>query len=427
MFKRHDKIKSALTEKPKNDYLPVRLSEDLLNQDKRKPVLLAIKAFFPENEARYNSLVYELLDNLCQYCQLLPDSHNRHYLMLGGFLDYGLMKTEIALGLFQQYIVPDENDLLTEEQQLWRYVLLSAALLQGIGKFYTEFRVDCFNQDLQWMKTRNPLSENIHAGQTRFYTYTQTSTDEPVLNSALNPMIAKFIMPKKGMDWISANPKAFAVWILLLQEEHYRSGTLGFILDRARAELIQSLHKQNPHLVEKAKWMEAYAETYTQQEYEMGVDFLQWLQQSLQSGQLILDKTFLVLAKGGLLLKTEAFREFIKNNPKYKAASPLAIQKGFLALQLHENTPEGNPLSRHEATQSQKTQEGIFISRLDLVLPSTLQLFDFNLGTIVMLSALDILAKIHSALMQFLSPTGLWEENKNPPPAAEKGFGIRGG
>lgn len=131
-----------------------------LSEDKRQVLLKKMRMLSGLETARYDSLCSTLINNLVHYCQNLPETANSYYSQQGGLVDHALNRTEAALSLFQEFMVQDQPDL-SEEQKLWQYALFSAAILQGIGKLFVDYRVSFYDANGQFLKEWNPLLENM--------------------------------------------------------------------------------------------------------------------------------------------------------------------------------------------------------------------------------------------------------------------------
>jgi integrating conjugative element relaxase (TIGR03760 family) len=426
LFNRHEKKKGAPS-KPVKDLIRITPSELILEEERRKHLLLKIEASSTLDQDQFNKLSRNLVHNLTDYCQLLPETANRHYSQAGGFIDYALNRTEAALSLFKEYLILDASGLASEEQKLWQYALFSAALLQGIGKFYTDLQVVFFDSQGGALKTRDALSENLYTPAARvsssdpvnnpafYYAYSFSTASSDKFRQRLNSIIARFIMPASGFDWIASNPKVLETWLALLNEDLYRAGTLGFILDRSKTLALQRHYSGLPRIpldrqLPYGAFQQVLPESNSEMEYRTGIEFIQWLAKALDKGEMILDNLPLLAASGGLiLLNTEIFKQFMKNNPHYKSLP--AVQNGFLALGLHRLGLGGELVSRYEHTGTHKIQAGILFDP-SLALPGEFLIHDYKTGKNNQMSAMKFTAQLHGKELKCLNPDGVWEAHK---------------
>ncbi|EEZ96553.1 conserved hypothetical protein [Legionella longbeachae D-4968] len=209
-----------------------------LSEERRQILLEKMRVFSGLETSRYDSLCGTLVDNLVQYCQNLPETTHSYYSQPGGLVDHALNRTEAALGLFQEFMLLDQPAAMSEEQKLWQYALYSAALLQGIGKLYADYRIGLYDTNGQFLKEWNPLLENLTStGVYYFYEFQKES--EVDLRRRLNLLMARTLMPVSGFNWIASTPEVLAVWLALLNEDERSAGTLGAILIHAEAIAIQ--------------------------------------------------------------------------------------------------------------------------------------------------------------------------------------------
>ncbi len=161
MFHRQRKSSLSAQSKSLKDLIRMVTAEQFLSEEKRQVLLQKMRAFSGLEASRYESLCSVLVENLVNYCQNLPETANSYYSQPGGLVDHALNRTEAALSLFKEFTVQEQPDLLSEEQKLWQYALYSAAILQGLGKLFDEFRINLFDSNGQLLKQWNPLLESL--------------------------------------------------------------------------------------------------------------------------------------------------------------------------------------------------------------------------------------------------------------------------
>ena len=121
MFHRSGKsIKSTQT-KPLKDLTRILPAAQLFGDEKRQVLLKKIMELSGLEPTRYDSIGLNLIHNLGNYYQNLPETANGYYAAAGGLLDHALNRTEAALGLLRQLIIKEEQEDYSEEQKLWLY------------------------------------------------------------------------------------------------------------------------------------------------------------------------------------------------------------------------------------------------------------------------------------------------------------------
>lgn len=371
-------------------------ASQFLAEEKRKDLLLKIKELSGLESSRYESLCAVLIETFVNYAQSLPESANSYYSQSGGVVDHALNRTEAALSLFQEFMVQDQPDLLSEEQKLWQYALYSAAILQGIGKLYVDYQVNLFDINGQLLTLWNPLLNSlIHTGS--YYAFEFQKESDVEFRRRINLLIARHIMPNSGFEWIASNPQVLTVWLALLNEDQRSAGTLGAILIRADAIAIQRYLNEylarigiNPTgpLGRAGTFSGGVPESIADKEKLIGAEFILWLTKSLDSGRLMINKAPLFMVPGGLLMTQEMFALFLREHPEYKNWQ--AVQRGLLSWGLHARGADGNVISRFEQTQNQQMHNGIVFSGFAAALPGMVEVYHLSSGRVESMSATEL-------------------------------------
>lgn len=394
MFHRQKSKALSTTGKPLKDLLRHLSAQDFLSKEKRQALLQKIQENMALEASRYESLCFTLIENLVHYCQSLPETTNSYYAQEGGLVDHALNRTEAALSLFAQFVI--EEDSLTEEQLQWQYALFSAAILQGIGKLFVDYRVDLFDIHGKLLKTWNPLLGNMmNSGS--YYDYEFQKESDIEFRRRLNLLMARALMPASGFAWIASNPQVLAVWLALLNEDQRAAGTLGAILIRADALAI---HRYFMGLLDRNSSLRGGRfgrtgtfsgsvppESLLEKEQLIGVEFIQWLHHALESGAIVINRAPLFMVPEGFLMCQEIFELFSRDHPDRKWQ---AVQNGVLSLGIHFKNADGSFISRFEQSNKQQMYSGIVISERALALPESVRIMQLNTGKEYGLPALEV-------------------------------------
>ncbi|ARB92636.1 conjugal transfer nickase/helicase domain-containing protein [Legionella longbeachae] len=400
-----------------------------LSEERRQILLEKMRVFSGLETSRYDSLCGTLVDNLVQYCQNLPETTHSYYSQPGGLVDHALNRTEAALGLFQEFMLLDQPAAMSEEQKLWQYALYSAALLQGIGKLYADYRIGLYDTNGQFLKEWNPLLENLTStGVYYFYEFQKES--EVDLRRRLNLLMARTLMPVSGFNWIASTPEVLAVWLALLNEDERSAGTLGAILIHAEAIAIQryllefmgrTVSAQGGGRYRAATFSGGQPESILEKEQAIGMEFIKWMIKSLDEGRIMINKAPLFMVPGGMLMCPEIYQLFVREHPEYKNWQ--AAKNGFLALALHSRAADGSVISRYDLKG--KIESGIIFSKYALALPASVKVQNMNTGKVESMSATELIHKAqfnsqftqqNSGLvtsLQKLNATGKWQAVEN--------------
>lgn len=429
LFQRSRKGNLSAQGKTLKDLTRIMDAQLLLSEEKRLVLLDKIKTLTHLEASRYDSLCSVLIENLVDYCQYLPETANNYYSQAGGLVDYALNRTEAALTLFQEFMVLDQPELLSEEQKLWQYALYSAAILQGIGKIYVEYRVNFYDINGQFLKEWNPLLESMAHNTGLYYSYEFHKEPEVEFRRRINLLLARALMPSSGFSWIASNPEVLAVWLALLNEDEGSAGTLGAILIHADAIAIQRYMLDfmvkggtgfSGGRYRASTFSGGVPETLLEKEQAIGMEFIQWLRKSLHEGLIMINKAPLLMVPGGMLMCAEIFQLFVREHPEYK--NWLAIKQGFLALGLHSQGANGEVMQRFEQLKNQQIHTGIIFSKYALALPATVSVHQINTGKVHAMSATELIHKaqfnnlllqqhkaVVSSSLQKLNATGKWQ------------------
>lgn len=405
----HRQKKSSLFEKGKNlkNLQHQITATQFLAEEKRSDLIHKMRELTHLEAPRYESLCTVLIENLINYCQNLPATNNSYFSQPGGLVDYALQRTEAALSLFKEFLVLDQPEVLSEEQKLWQYALYSAAILQGIGALFVDFRVNLLDSEHQLLEPWNPLIEPLnHRGN--YYHYEFKAEPETAFRRRLNLLLAKALMPDSGFAWISSHPQILAVWLALLNEDEGSAGTLGAILIRADALAIQRYLLE--YLIKNkigrsaafgrvGTFSDVLPESVPEKERMMGVEFIHWMINALDKGLIMINKAPLFMVPAGLVMCQEMFQLFVREHPEYK--NWLAVQKGFLSLGLHQVNRDGSTSSRFEQNQTHQMLNGIVFSKYAVALPEALEVMQPT-GKTETISTLELInrSQVPSSLTQ---------------------------
>jgi integrating conjugative element relaxase (TIGR03760 family) len=439
LFHRQRKSTLAAHSKSLKDLTSMVSPTQFLADNKRQALLQKINGYSGLESSRYDSLCITLIDNLINYCQNLPESANSYYAQAGGLVEHALNRTEAALGLFQEFMIQDQAGVFSEEQKLWQYALFSAAILQGIGKLYMDYRVNLFDVNGQLLKQWNPLLESLgNIGS--YYDYEFKKEGDIEFRRRLNLLMAKALMPVSGFTWIASNPQVLEIWLALLNEDQRSAGTLGAILIRADSIAIQRylaeflLRAQSGRsgpFGRAGTFSGGVPESVSDKEQALGIEFIHWVMKSIENGLIMINKAPLMMVPGGFLMCAEMFQLFVREHPEYKNWQ--AVQKAMLSLGLHRLAADGSLTSRFEQTQNQQMHSGVLLADYAVALPEVVTVHNLNTGKTQRMSATEFIHSAqenshfmqHSTLMvepmQKLSATGQWQNVEYDAPTTSHG------
>lgn len=385
----------------------------LLATDKRQTLVEHIRVSSGLASSLFDTLCLSLIYKSLDYYQSLPETSTNYYSAPGGLFTHALNRTEAAMQIFRQHLVPPDSSV-SKEQQCWLYALFSASLLQGIGKLQLDYEIHLFDKKRQPIEPWNPLLSALSAVE-GFYHHEFRAPGDDSLRRHLNLILAYQLMPKEGFAWIASNPEVLATWLSLLHEDLSAAGILGAILERADAiaiqrDLMESLALHEPLAPKRANrvgtFIDPKPDARVKTDELIGAEFIKWLNQSLENKTLTLNKVpQLVLTPTGLAVYPELFHLFMREHPLYKNWQ--AIQKGVLSLRLH-----ADPIHQKQA------MDGLLLTKYSVALPERMSVYDAGSGKTTVMTAVDVILKQlqqHSTARVTLKPGSVAENTIQPP------------
>lgn len=426
MFTRDTKKSKDVAFKSLKDLIHVESLELLLKNEKRQKLLSSIKNTIGLNESSFNNLALPLVHSLIKYCQSLPET-SKYYAHLGGLVDYALNRAEASLHLVRHILVLDEDEKPTKEQEIWLYTLFSAAMLLGIGKLYTDYRVDMFDANGQYVKCWQPLLEDLSTVGD-YYSFDLLRGDEIPFRNNITLLLARQIMPSAGFSWISSEPKVFAVWLALFQGDRDGAGVLSAILDRANDVIIQreiseylAKHTNEGRAHRLSTFIDTKPDSTMNIEKIISAEFITWLTQGLESGKILINKVPMLMEvmPTGIVISPQLFDMFVQEHRKFK--NKVAVQKAFLSWNEHlltDSTKESIRLGKEE----KQNDNSITINTS--VLPDKVYIYNSKTDKIAKISSLDLIHNLqgysaHNAedlkvTLNHLSQKGTWVTPEEP-------------
>lgn len=446
MFHRQGKLSPTNKAKSLKNLTKILPPLQLLADAKRKELLEQMQGLSALDPSRYESHCQVLINNLVNYYQSLPETSHNFYSQPGGLMDHALNRTEAALSLFRQFVILDEQGEFSEQQALWQYALYSASLLKGIGKLYTDYRVELYDAKGQVLKPWNPLLEHL-AEIGKYYDYSFDKEGDKEFRRRLNIVIARAVMPAHGFSWLASEPEILAIWLALINEDERSAGTLGALLIRANAIALQRYMDQfmvkghagrgGGRFGRIGAFSDTTPESLVDKEQMLAVEFIQWLSKMLGEGLIQINQSPLFMVPGGMLMSADLFKWFIREHPEYKNWQ--MVQNALLSLGLHDVGRDGEVMTRFEQANTQKIHTGVVLNEYALLLPNEVKVHQMSTGKVTTQSAIDV---IHSAesgnqflrsqaapaqsAVQSLNASGQWQQPESGQPSAQPGAKGRG-
>lgn len=395
LFSKERNVINPSSIKPLNKLIASVSSENAVDQKRHHELLERIQDSFGIDNKAFHHMVIPLVHKVAKYCQKLPES-SMYYAQLGGLFDLALNRTEAAMALMRQILVLDKDEKPSEEQRLWQYCLFSAAMLQGLGKLYTDYVVDVYDRHGYFIKRWQPLLESI-VTVGKFYEYELLRGDDIDLRNSITPIIARRIMPKTVFERIMSNKEVFATWLALLREDKDSVlGPLAAILERANAIAIQrdvnNYMLRHSHGEGQGKRSMSFVDNTIDRpdrEKLIGAEFINWIKDGLEKGKIILNKEplWVEIREASVVLSSELLDVYMQEHKKLK--NRVALQKAFFSWNLHLLTDAAKD------SLSQKSENSLTkIEVSTAILPNNVLVYNAKTDKITKVSSLELINNI---------------------------------
>lgn len=385
--------------------LPVRPASALLGEHGASLTRICALTGVPEKHWR---LLYEaLFGAYAEYVQQIPAGSSVTDAGSGTILRQALETVERSLKVRRGYLLPPgkEPEAVAEEQDVWTYAVVIAALLNGTGEALLECRVTLHDRAGRaiggWVPWIGPMSQS---GSAFYHVELRQDGATGLAQSAL-PLLIPHIVPRHGLRWLAVHEDALDSCLRSIAGLGSRASVIRDIVSRAsplagrtaNSEESGSLSEDEGRrdssgtasVGESARQRlltptsaprtavsehdgtnsdDAASDSKTAQPAvassngdaaDPGEAFLAWLTHGITSGVLSVNapKGHLHVVDAGLLLASPAvFRAFAGDNWR-------EVQKRFLKRRMTEKTPNGENIFHYRPLdgRGRETIKGLLI------------------------------------------------------------------
>lgn len=207
---------------------PIHEADILLGHDKRQQLLTEIKTLLNAPDDVFEEYCLPLIHGVAELLQELPSVTESRFDYPGGRLDFALERCSATLRVFEDYLKESNvADYVLAQPAVWRYTLLSLALLQHIGMLISHYEFLLFSDEQESIGMFSPFSGSMSAYGTFYQANYNRHGDNQERNTA-TLLLARQLMPDVGLNWINQFHEAFHFWALTLvgerMEQDGRSG-----------------------------------------------------------------------------------------------------------------------------------------------------------------------------------------------------------
>ena len=272
--------------RPFSGFYPVLSASELL--EPHRELVDKIRQYFGVPESVWASTHEQLLHNFARRVQLLPASEAHHHTEPGGLLRHALETVNRAMKIRRGYMLPNgaSSECISEQQEIWNFAVLCAALLHGIGKPITAVRISLRDREGRALHC-SLACDDLPAGGSYRPEFCRGQQEQH--HQSIPLLIAGQIIPKSALQWLSQYPEVFNLWLLTLSGRYTEAGMLGEIITRADQyatpkPLPQNVGNQRLHSEAESESHpsdQPVATSRRAKEKQAGQDFLQWMHQQI--------------------------------------------------------------------------------------------------------------------------------------------------
>ena len=330
-------------------FYPVLGASELL--EPHRELVDKIRQYCGVPETVWASTHEQLLHNFARRVQLLPASEAHHHTEPGGLLRHALETVNRAMKIRRGYMLPNgaSSECISEQQEVWNFAVLCAALLHDIGKPITAVRISLRDREGRALHC-SLACDDLPAGASYRPEFSREQQDQQ--HQSIPLLIAGQIIPKTALQWLSQYPDAFNLWLLTLSGRHTEAGMLGEIITRADQyatpkPLSQNNKDQQLHAEEESGSHpsdQPAATSRRAKEKQAGQEFLQWLRQQIVDDKIGIntDNAQLHRVEEGLLMVSPAiFRRYLRSVDHLELEE---LQRGFQSLGVHRMMASNQPI-----------------------------------------------------------------------------------
>lgn len=224
---------------------PILTAEQLLKNQRYEKLLTQCEQLMEFTPQQSEAYLIPLIQSFVEFVQNLPETRNSYYAKPGGFISHALVRTASALSMCRAYFTANAQDKtktrLSSQEMLWMYALFSAGIFNGVGKVFSDFTIDLYDESNKFMQQWNPFEGNMFELRAHNYDYDfEEARHIDLFSRRVSVLLAKQLMPFEGFSWLSSDKEVLSFWLALLEDNQRDSGTLGPFMVRADALAINT-------------------------------------------------------------------------------------------------------------------------------------------------------------------------------------------
>lgn len=271
---------------------------------------------------RFERLYRPLIENFVMFFQSLPCYENQSSLHINVALSRAFQLIESV----SRNLTVHKNPYQEYSNLRTIYAIFSSALLCGIGLIDRDRYITITDERGHYLRDWNPIKGQMMP-EAGFYRVRYARVRSELYACAQGPILASFLMPAEGMQWLTEDVSLFLAWHRALH--HFEDGYSDFELlhdinvlwEKVKYEDLIKFKGQDPVLIK---------------ELEAAEQFWQWIKEQIEKGDINKDKKepcmYFVDGGGVCIDLRRVFDDFQKSHPQFRDWASVSQQFNQLGI-----------------------------------------------------------------------------------------------
>lgn len=175
----------------------------------------SIRSMIGVPEQHWRLLYQPLFSTYAEYVQRMAPSEPPTHAEGVSLLQRALEVVDLALKVRRGYVLPPakEPEIVANEQDVWTYAVVTAALLRDFGKGLYEQCFITYRRDSMPLGTWNAWVEPVTRTGCAYYRINRRHCDEWRSADAVTPLLVAHVVPKDGLRWLGGHDDLLKDWI----------------------------------------------------------------------------------------------------------------------------------------------------------------------------------------------------------------------
>lgn len=197
--------------------------------------LANIRSMIGVPQQHWRLLYQPLFVAFAELVQSLPVSGGAQQHEYGDSLQCALGRVGLALKLRRGRVLPPakEPEAVAEEQDVWTYAVVTAAMLHDVGATLTGQCVTLYGRDQLPLAVWSPWVGPMTQARAKRYRTEFRRSDNNELHGAVTPLIVNHVVPSDGLRWLGCHQDALAAWLTAISGHSVGSAIIADIVGQA--------------------------------------------------------------------------------------------------------------------------------------------------------------------------------------------------